>query len=218
MRSLKKLGFSSYSITKSGEVYSHISERFLKQQNRGYVQIGLRNDSGNQINCYVHRLVAMTYCDGYDEKFHVNHIDGDKSNNNFWNLEWVTRSENMLHAWHTGLIKTNKADYELVHSVCKKLESGFKASDVATSLDIGIDLVQDILQGKSWNWISEEYDFTLVPKKGRLNPEKVLRICRLLENEIPMKEISEQLNTSYYNIKNIKQRRTFQNISRSFKW
>ncbi len=52
---------------------------------------------------FVHRLVAQYFCDGYAEGLVVNHIDGDKTNNRSSNLEWVTRSENDLHAFSLGL-------------------------------------------------------------------------------------------------------------------
>lgn len=51
----------------------------------------------------VARLVAMTWCEGYAEGLTVNHIDGDPLNNKAENLEWVTLSENMSHAFRTGL-------------------------------------------------------------------------------------------------------------------
>lgn len=52
----------------------------------------------------VHRLVADAWCvhpDGYDE---VDHKDGDKTNNDYRNLQWVTRSQNMKRAWQNGLV------------------------------------------------------------------------------------------------------------------
>lgn len=52
---------------------------------------------------FVHRLVAYHFCDGYQEGLVVNHKDGNKQNNNYLNLEWVTRSENDLHAFANNL-------------------------------------------------------------------------------------------------------------------
>lgn len=48
----------------------------------------------------IHRLVAFHFVDGYsNENNTVNHIDGDKLNNKASNLEWVSQSENNLHAY-----------------------------------------------------------------------------------------------------------------------
>jgi hypothetical protein len=51
----------------------------------------------------VHRLVAQCFCENKDNKPEVNHIDGDKTNNEAKNLEWVTARENTQHATSLGL-------------------------------------------------------------------------------------------------------------------
>lgn len=66
----------------------------------GYGVIMLRNGiSGRTVS--VHRLVAKAFADGYFDGADVNHIDGDKMNNVATNLEWVSRSENITHAYQT---------------------------------------------------------------------------------------------------------------------
>lgn len=50
-------------------------------------------------NHYMHRLVAEHFIDS-DNDLHINHIDGVKTNNCAENLEFVTRSQNMLHSTH----------------------------------------------------------------------------------------------------------------------
>lgn len=57
----------------------------------------------NQKLCSVHRLVATTFIPNPEHKPQVNHIDGNKLNNEVSNLEWVTQSENMQHARDTGV-------------------------------------------------------------------------------------------------------------------
>jgi len=56
----------------------------------------------NGKNQYIHRLMAETFLPG-PQKEHVNHIDGNKQNNNITNLEWNTPKENAQHAVRTGL-------------------------------------------------------------------------------------------------------------------
>ena len=50
----------------------------------------------------IHRLVAQAFLP--NEKEQVNHKDGNKLNNHVDNLQWVTQSENMKHAYDTGLL------------------------------------------------------------------------------------------------------------------
>lgn len=66
----------------------------------GYERVGFH---GGQETVFVHRLVARAFCNGYEDSLQVNHKDGDKLNNNADNLEWVTCSENVKHAFDTGL-------------------------------------------------------------------------------------------------------------------
>ncbi|MDA1658813.1 HNH endonuclease [Bacillus cereus group sp. TH153LC] len=60
---------------------------------------------------YVHRAVAETFLENPHNKPEVNHIDGNPKNNHLSNLEWVTKTENINHAFDTGLIATSKTVY-----------------------------------------------------------------------------------------------------------
>lgn len=68
----------------------------------GYLVVNLKID-GIQKMSTVHRLVAESFIPNPNNKRCINHIDGNKKNNNVNNLEWVTHSENMIHAVKHGL-------------------------------------------------------------------------------------------------------------------
>lgn len=73
-----------------------------KRHRLGYLYVYLMLD-GESHKCYIHRLVANAFIDNPQNKSEVNHKDGDKMNNHVENLEWVTRRENMQHAYNEGL-------------------------------------------------------------------------------------------------------------------
>jgi hypothetical protein len=61
------------------------------------ISVVLYNKNGRK-RFYVHRLVGMSFVKGYKKELQINHKDGNPKNNMYTNLEWVTMSENMLHA------------------------------------------------------------------------------------------------------------------------
>lgn len=79
-----------------GKRHADVNEANLKQQlcGSGYLKVGLNNPFKQFM---IHRLVAIYFVTNPDGKREVNHLDGNKLNNNDWNLKWVTPSENMRH-------------------------------------------------------------------------------------------------------------------------
>lgn len=99
-----------YDVTECGQVYSLIKRKFLKltPNNRGYIRVKLYKGTESR-TFQVHRLVAEAFIPNPDNKLTVNHIDGNKTNNNVSNLEWATNLENNIHAIRTGLNSTDRA-------------------------------------------------------------------------------------------------------------
>lgn len=90
----------------------------------GYKIIGIRT-----VNIKVHKIVAETFITNPDNKPLVNHIDGNKTNNCITNLEWATHSENVQHAYDTGLNKTRRIiQYDLELNKISEFNSAAEAS------------------------------------------------------------------------------------------
>jgi len=91
---------SNYEVSNTGFVRNKTTKYILKGREtiNGYLQVSLKIDSENKfMNKYIHRLVAQFWLGTVDNKKEVNHIDGNKKNNNMLNLEWVTAKENSNH-------------------------------------------------------------------------------------------------------------------------
>jgi hypothetical protein len=91
----------------NGKAWWNSKEKVLKlyESNSCYLYVSLYKSDGSHANYWIHRLVAETFFGKFD--LEVNHIDGDKKNNNILNLEFVTSKRNKQHAWEIGLYNEN---------------------------------------------------------------------------------------------------------------
>lgn len=96
IKSLKRL--IKHNGSKNG--FQKIREKILRQRTgpHGYKSVILSKDAVHS-TFLVHRLVATAFCSNPFKKEQVNHIDGNKMNNNAENLNWVTQSENVKHTY-----------------------------------------------------------------------------------------------------------------------
>lgn len=84
----------------------------------GYPVVKLTKSNGSYGSQFVHRLVALTFIPKPSHKNCVNHINGDKLDSFYENLEWVTPLENHQHAIKSSLIKLPPYNRVKVKNVC----------------------------------------------------------------------------------------------------
>ena len=132
--------YDYYMISNYGRVKNCETNKLLQPTLRNkYYRVNLYGPSKYHITCNIHRLVAMSFVSGNTiEKCYVNHIDDDKLNNYYENLEWCTPKENIDHAYRTGLMDCrigsnhhfNIYDENTIHKICELIELGYKPKDI----------------------------------------------------------------------------------------
>lgn len=135
--------------------------RLLKSRldTQGYLIVMLCVKSKTK-TCRVHRLVSAAFLGPCPEGKEVNHISGDKTHNHIGNLEWVTRSENILHAFRLGLRKRGeersyaKLNNRKVVEIREKYASGeFTQQELADEYGVTRTAVRHVIEKKSWSHI-----------------------------------------------------------------
>lgn len=135
----------------------------------------------------------------------VNHIDGTfsgKSNNIYTNLEWVTSSDNKIHAYNSGLKKSCENHYasvytnEQINEVCLLLEENQLGNrDIWLKTGVSVNTIQSILSGTQWKGISKFYDFSNHKKRHIVYPIHIKNkaIELLKDTTLSCKEIGDIL-------------------------
>lgn len=144
-------------VYKTGKYYlnRYKKDKILKKtviRNYNYVTLEIINkDIKYRKGKRVARLVAMNFIDNLQNKPQVNHINGNKLDDRVENLEWCTKSENILHAYRTGLKTSPEGNRKFTDKKIQKVRSlrlkGLKHREIAKRLKMGISTVTHILLG-----------------------------------------------------------------------
>ena len=215
---------TKYSISNIGIVRNDKKNKLLKTNfSKGYERINLVHN-GKQKQFFIHRLVASAFIPNPENKEEVNHKNGIKSCNYDYNLEWVDRSENVQHAYRTGLIKPKgehnkhiELSKKQIKKICELLEEN-KLSQVQIAKKVGCtrQSVGRILKGLSYIEISYLYDIdnykvkTNFSKKGdksertKYSDKEIKKVCELIDSgKYRLPEISTITNIPYQTIRNV---------------
>lgn len=159
----------NYSVSNTGSVRSNthyvnhitgkriVRERIMSlgNHNQGYKSVNL----GRKGTKLVHRAVAEAFIPNPFNLEFVNHIDGDKHNNNVSNLEWCTRQYNEDHAFSTGLKNSTGSNNTMSKLVednvieIRKNELGLSTKQFSEKFNVNPATINRIKQGVIWKHV-----------------------------------------------------------------
>lgn len=167
----------------------------------------------------VHRIVAETfiYNDSPKIKNQVNHIDGNKENNTVENLEWCTNQENKKHAIDNGLVAYQKGEKHNSAILNNKQVIDIYTSDesrlyMSEKYNISKHNVSNIRGDNAWTHITKNLT------KGNYKNDRLLSediIKRIFISNLTNKEISEKYNIDKAIVSNIKNGKSYRNITKN---
>ncbi len=148
--------FPEYEISTFGRVKRIKTKRILRpgKGTPKYPMVVLcKNKKTKPIR--IHRIMAMVFLNDQKTGKEINHIDGNKSNNNLSNLELVTRRENIKHGYDIGTHKPfTKLKENQVLEIMNLLKNKISIRKIAKIYGVNHGAIEGIKYGKSWRHIS----------------------------------------------------------------
>lgn len=205
-----------YYVSNFGRVFDMYRMKYLPgtDNGNGYLNVKLTyiidNITLGYKTIYIHQLV--NYFFNYPRitnDLTCNHIDLNKLNNNAENLEWIDEEEQKYHRMYMEqqlYLQNKMVNQEELRSashakisaqtadkICQLLSQGFSCVTVAKIIGIGETTVREIRAGRTWPFISRNYDFSNCAD-GRvgdnIDMNLVHEICRLLADNKDVDYIS----------------------------
>lgn len=175
-------GFGIYRISKCGIIQCYLNNKVQfevvqleSQTSKGsYKVVNILDDRLHKKWRGVHQLVCLTYhgeAPSDNKKYEVNHIDGDKHNNNYTNLEWRTHSDNTLHALKVGLRKDN-IQITINNIIDNTKITVYSIIDLARRLEITRPTAYCMIGRHVKNPLDNKYIFTYTD----INAKSVIRV------------------------------------------
>lgn len=152
----------NYEISNLGNVRNKKTKRILKPaiSNKGYYLVSL-SDNCKMHTYTIHKLVKEHFDRCAFEYEVINHIDGNKLNNNINNLEYVTQKDNCIKAWNLGLCENiRKSAYQLKHS-----------TKIKTSREV-------VQYDKNYNEIARYSSIREAERKTGINNSNIIKCCK----------------------------------------
>lgn len=235
-----------YAVSNYGRLRNIITQKELHPWlcKNGYRYGTFMCDDNSVITIGMHVIVAEHFIKKpksllkLNEPLVPNHLDFDKENNYFENLEWVTyamnNEYNRIHNhWKTCDSAPNaKSNNLLIHKICELMEQGYLNKEIFKLLDIPINrytksLLTRIRTGKQWKEISKNYNITNKNTLRNNDTKLIESICQMLEKGYSHKQMRGKLGIPSDKdskrkfkclVYGIKTRRNYKDISEKYHW
>lgn len=174
-----------YLISEDGMIYDNINNKLIARNTDkdGYFYVSYQNMTCTRNKAFVHRMVAWEWHpETRNIRLVVDHKDGNKQNNHYTNLEWVTIKENTNRAEALGLRNVkgsangnSKYSEEFVHEICRMFVDGKSNMDVLREIKLydkntntsGISsedmalyrMIVRIRKKELWRSVSDQYNY-----------------------------------------------------------
>lgn len=221
------IGYDKYFINGQGEIISFMRDTPKKlSTNRPpdtstYIRLSL-GEKPNQKKHLLHRLVYYSFNPQDDQSLEVNHIDGDKLNNKLENLEAVTRSENLKHAFSIGLKTTSGENNSRallteqdVLIIYHRLLDGESRTVLAKEYGVTVGVIGKIKTKANWNYLLKDMpDIEMQYKSAKLTQDVVINVCELLlTGRTPTEIIKEVVGVTIDQVSDIKRGRCHRSVT-----
>jgi hypothetical protein len=158
---MKQYKDTPYYITEDGKIFRNNNELSTSITNKGYKTFRMSNN-GIRKHLSIHRAVAELYVPNPNNLPQVDHIDTNKLNNHYTNLEWVTNKENRYRAINNNLMKVGEDYYNTKlteedikwireHYIAKHPEFGGRP--LSKKFGVGEAQISRIIHNKTWTHI-----------------------------------------------------------------
>lgn len=220
--------FSGYEVSEYGNVRSIKSGREIAftLNHAGYKVVTITDDLGYRAPRKVHQLVYTAFVGPLELGKVVDHIDDDKLNNHYSNLQLLTPSENSMKSFISGANKSNVCwRREEVEKMCALMSEGKTNLEIIRLLGIDpskkdkcIHFLNSLIRGETHRDIASRYEFkkrlsAMNKKDVKLDPSSVENIYMQLLEGSAVRPLSRLYGVSDSTIRKIRDKKTWVDIT-----
>lgn len=209
--------------SKWGYVLRQGKIRAIDFDNFGYPTCRL-SKNGKHKNKRIHVLICEAFLGGKKPNEEVNHIDGNKANSILSNLELVTRSGNIKHAYKLGLRKPKYGEQNHLSKLTEKQVLDIfsqRDSSIAKVLSekycVSTDTIYDIWSGTKWAHLTKAIKINRIRKGeqhccAKITEKEVIQI-RKLSISMSKRELADKFNITYDHVRQILSYYTWKHVA-----